>query len=71
VELVNAGLTICWRAVDGTITGARRFPALVGSVLVVQLVCATLLAKAPRGEGTLGQTRLGAVAQARREPPAT
>jgi hypothetical protein len=36
-------------------------------VLVVQLVFATLLAQAPGWEGTLGQTRLGPIAQALRE----
>jgi Transposase DDE domain len=51
--------------------GARRFAASVGAVMVVPLVFATLRAKAPRWEGTLGQTRLGPVAQALREPPAT
>jgi hypothetical protein len=37
-------------------------------VLVVHLTFATLLAKAPRWEGTLGQTRLGPNAEALREP---
>jgi len=36
--------------------------------MVVQLVFATLLAQAPRGQGTLGQTRLGPLAKALREP---
>jgi hypothetical protein len=53
---------------DGNVTGARRFHAFVGAVLVVQLVFATLLAKAPRWQGTLGQTRLGPIAQALRQP---
>ena len=66
VERVNARLKIFWGADDGNVTGARRFHALVGTVLVVHLVFATLLAKAPRWEGTLGQTRLGPVAQALR-----
>ena len=47
---------------------AVPFQAFVGAVLVVQLVFATLLAKAPRWEGTLGQTRLGPVAEALRQP---
>jgi hypothetical protein len=34
------------------VTGARRFQAMVGAVMVVQLVFATLLAKGPRWEGT-------------------
>ena len=54
---------------DGNITGARRFHAFVGAVMVVHLAFATLLAKAPRWEGTLGQTRLGPVAEALRQPP--
>jgi hypothetical protein len=69
VERVNARLKIFWGADDGNVTGARRFHGFVGAVLVVQLVFATLLARAPRWEGTLGQTRLGPIAQALREPP--
>jgi len=67
VERVNARLKIFWGADDGNVTGARRFHALVGVVMVVQLVFATLLAKAPRWEGTLGQTRLGPVAEVLRD----
>jgi hypothetical protein len=70
VERVNARLKIFWGADDGNVTGARRFHALVGTVMVVHLVFATLLAKAPRWEGTLGQTRLGPIAEALREPAA-
>lgn len=70
VERVNARLKIFWGADDGNVTGARRFHALVGTVLVVHLVFATLLAKAPRWEGTLGQTRLEPVAEALRETAA-
>lgn len=64
VERVNGRLKLFWGADDGNVTGARRFHAFVGAVMVVQLVFATLLAKAPRWEGTLGQTRLGQVAKA-------
>jgi hypothetical protein len=64
VERVNARLKIFWGADDGNVTGARRFHAMVGVVMVVHLVFATLLAKAPRWEGTLSQTRLGPVAKA-------
>jgi hypothetical protein len=67
-ERVNARLKIFWGADDGNIRGARRFHAFVGAVLVVHLTFAALLAKAPRWEGTLGQTRLGPVAEALREP---
>lgn len=69
-ERVNARLKIFWGADDGNITGARRFHALVGAVLVVHVTFATLLAKAPRWEGTLGKTRLGPVAKALQETPA-
>jgi hypothetical protein len=68
VERVNARLKIFWGVDDGNVTGSRRFHAFVGAVMVVHLVFATLLAKAPRWEGTLGQTRLGPVAKALREP---
>jgi len=68
VERVNARLKIFWGADDGNVTGARRFHALVGTVMIVHLVFATLLAQAPRWEGTLGQTRLGPVAEALHKP---
>jgi hypothetical protein len=67
VERVNARLKIFWGADDGNVTGARRFHAFVGAVMVVHLVFATLLARAPRWEGTYGQTRLGPVAEALRD----
>jgi hypothetical protein len=70
VERVNARLKIFWGADDGNVTGARRFHALVGAVMVVHLVFATLLAKAPRWEGTLSQTRIGPVAKALQEAQA-
>jgi hypothetical protein len=69
VERVNARLKVFWGADDGNVTGARRFHAFVGAVMVVHLVFATLLAQAPRWEGKLGQTRLGRVAEALRQPP--
>ncbi len=68
VERVNARLKIFWGADDGNVTGSRRFHGFVGAVMVVHLMLATLLAKAPRWEGTLGQTRLGPVAEALRQP---
>lgn len=64
VERVNARLKIFWGADDGNVTGSRRFFALLGVVLVVHGAFATLLAMAPRYEGTLGQTRLSPIAQA-------
>jgi hypothetical protein len=68
VERVNARLKLFWGADDGNVTGARRFHAFIGAVMVVHLTLATLLAKAPRWEGTLCQTRLGTVAEALRQP---
>lgn len=67
VERVNARLKIFWGADDGNVTGSRRFHGFVGAVMVVHLVFATLLARAPRWEGRLGQTRLGPVAEALRQ----
>lgn len=64
VERVNARLKIFWGADDGNLTGSRRFFALLGVVLVVHASFATLLAMAPRRDGTLGQTKLTPIAQA-------
>jgi len=52
---------------DGNITGARRFHAYIGAVMVVHLGLATLLAAMPRREGTLGRMRLGPIARAIRK----
>jgi hypothetical protein len=68
VERGHARLKSFWGADDGTVTGSGRFPGFVGAVRVVPLWFATLLAKAPRREGTLGQTRRGPVAEALRQP---
>lgn len=70
VERVNARLKIFWGADDGNVTGARRFHAFVGAVLVVHRGLATLLASAPRWEGRLGRTRLSPIAEALRGPRA-
>jgi hypothetical protein len=64
VERVNARLKIFWGADDGNVTGSRRFFALLGVILVVHAAFATLLAMAPRREGTLGQTKLSPIARA-------
>jgi len=64
VERVNARLKVFWGADDGNVTGSRRFFALLGVVLSVHAAFATLLAMAPRWEGTLGQTKLTSIAQA-------
>jgi hypothetical protein len=63
-ERVNARLKLFWGADDGNVTGARRFHAWVGAVMVVHLGLAVLLAAAPRWEGRLGRTRLGPIAEA-------
>jgi hypothetical protein len=66
VERVNARLKIFWGADDGNVTGSRRFVAQVGVVLAVHAAFATLLASAPRREGTLGKLRLSPIAEALR-----
>jgi hypothetical protein len=66
VERVNARLKIFWGVDDGNVTGSRRFVAGVGVVLAVHAAFATLLASAPRREGTLGKVRLSAIAEALR-----
>jgi hypothetical protein len=67
VERVNARLKIFWGADDGNLTGARRSHGYVGVVLLVCVAFAHLLARAPRREGSLGQTRLSPIALALRE----
>jgi hypothetical protein len=64
VERVNARLKVFWGVDDGNLKGARRFVAEVGVVLAVHAAFATLLASAPRREGTLGKLRLGPIAEA-------
>jgi hypothetical protein len=67
VERVNARLKVFWGADDGNVVGAARFHALVGVVMVVHAGLATLVASAPRREGTLGRMRLSPIAKALRE----
>jgi hypothetical protein len=66
VERVNGRLQVFWGVDDGNITGSRRFVAQAGVVLVVQAAFATLLAAAPRREGTLGKMKLSPIAKAMR-----
>jgi Transposase DDE domain/Transposase domain (DUF772) len=66
VERVNARLKVFWGVDDGNVTGTRRFVAQVGVVLAVHAAFATLLASAPRREGTLGKIRLSPIAEALR-----
>lgn len=49
---------------DGNVTGAERFRACIGVVMLVHLGLATLLAAYPRRARTLGQTRLSPIAKA-------
>jgi hypothetical protein len=64
VERVNARVKIFWGADDGNVTGARRFHAFVGTVMIVHEAFATVLASLPRREGTLGKMRLSPIAKA-------
>ena len=70
VERVNARVKIFWGADDGNLNGAERFHANVAVVMLVHLGFATLLARAPRREGTLGKLRLGPIQKALRAPAA-
>lgn len=62
VERVNARLKLFWGADDGNISGAERFFAFVGGVMIVHLAFATLLASQPRID-TLGKMRLSPIAE--------
>ena len=64
VERVNARLKVFWGVDDGNLTGSRRFFARVGVALAVHAAFATLLASAPRREGTLGKIGLNPIAEA-------
>ena len=64
VERVNARCKVFWGADDGNIVGSRRFHAMIGTVMVVHLAFASVLAMTPRREGTLGKLRLGPIQKA-------
>jgi Transposase DDE domain/Transposase domain (DUF772) len=64
VERVNARLKVFWGVDDGNVTGSRRFFTGVGVVLAVHAAFATMLAAAPRREGTLGKIGLNPIAEA-------
>ncbi len=66
VERVNARLKLFWGVDDGNVKGSRRFVTQVGVVMAVHAAFATLLASAPRREGTLSPTSLSPVAEALR-----
>jgi hypothetical protein len=65
-ERVNARFKVFWGIDDGNIRGARRFFAQVAVVMIVHAAFATVLASAPRREGTLGKMRLSPIAKALR-----
>lgn len=67
VERVNSRLKVFWGTDDGNITGAARFHAYFGAVMVVHAAFATLLAVAPRHGGVLGQTKLSTISRALHE----
>jgi hypothetical protein len=64
VERVLGRLEVFWGVDDGNIAGGERFHAMVGVVMVTHAGLATLLASAPRREGTLGKMRLSPIARA-------
>jgi Transposase DDE domain len=65
VERVNGRLKIFWGVDDGNVSGARRFHAHVGVVMVVHVALARWLAMQPRWEGgSLGQMNLSPIALA-------
>lgn len=64
VERTNARIKVFWGADDGNVTGPERFYATVAVVMLAHAGLATLLAKCPRWEGTLCQTRLTPIAKA-------
>ena len=64
VERVNGRLKVFWGIDDGNVKGSRRFHAWVGDVMAVHAAFATLLASAPRFEGSLSKLRLSPIARA-------
>lgn len=68
VERVNARLKVFWGVDDGNVTGSGRFHAHVAGVMIVQAAFATLLAGAPRREGTLGKASLTPIGRELQKP---
>lgn len=64
VERVNGRTKVYWGADDGNLRGSRRFHAYLGVIMVVYVGFATLLARTPRREGSMGDTRLSPIARA-------
>jgi hypothetical protein len=67
VERVHGRLKIYWGADDGNLVGAPRFHGFLGTVLVVHVAVATVLASLPRRDGTLGKLKLSPIAAALQE----
>ena len=61
-ERVHGRLKVFWGLDDGNVLGARRFHAHVGTVMVVHLAMATVLASSQRYEGTFGTLKLSPIA---------
>ncbi len=70
VERVNGRFKVFWGVDDGNITGAERFHAYAGTVMIVHAAFATILAGAPRRKGTLGKISLGPVQEALKQAKA-
>ena len=64
VERVNGRMKIYWGADDGNVTGATRFHAYLGAVMIVHIGLATLLASTPRRDPTLGTMHLQPIVEA-------
>ena len=64
VERVNGRMRLFWGVDDGNISGAARFHAYVGAMMLVHLAFATVLAAESRKPGTLGAMGLGPVQKA-------
>jgi hypothetical protein len=63
-ERVNARVKLFWGADDGNVTGAARFHAHMGTIMIVHIALANLLAMAPRHEGkSLSPVRLSVIAK--------
>lgn len=63
VERVNGRIKVYWGADDGNVTGAERFHAHLGTIMVVHAATANWLAMQKRYEGkSLSPTRLSQVA---------
>ena len=64
VERVNGRMRLFWGVDDGNISGAARFHAYIGAMMLVHLAFATVLAGQSRTPGSLGSMGLGPVQKA-------